>query len=334
VRRLLAIAIVCWVGCVEAAALGRPSAPREGARRYTWRLPAGFPLPIAGANAQTDEKFELGRRLFYDRRLSANGTESCATCHQQKRAFSDGRPHAIGSTGQEHTLNAMTLTNVAYNASYTWQNLRVRSLEKQAVVPMFNEHPIELGVKGHENEVLARLYADPNYPVMFRAAFAGERRPISVANIARALASFERALISGHSPYDRLVYGGQEHALSDSAWRGMQIFFSERAGCASCHRGFNFSGPVNYAGGKAQKPALTSNGVTAGKFRIPTLRNVALTAPYMHDGSIATLAEVIDRYSVARSLKFSEAEKNDLVAFLESLTDEQFVSDPRFAEPR
>ncbi|HSP15862.1 MAG TPA: cytochrome c peroxidase [Thermoanaerobaculia bacterium] len=251
-----------------------------------------------------------------------------------ERAFSDGRTRAIGSTGQAHSLNAMTLTNVAYNVSYTWQNLRVRSLERQALVPMFNEHPVELGVKGHETEILARLYEDPAYPAMFRAAFSGQRHPVSIQNIARALSAFERALISGHSAYDRLVYGGDEHALSASAWRGMNLFFSERAGRSGCHRGFNFSEGARYAGGPDQKPRLASNGVTAGSFRVPTLRNVALTAPYMHDGSIATLPEVVDRYSAARRLGFSEPDKNDLVAFLESFTDEQFVADPRFGDPR
>ncbi len=297
-------------------------------------LPPGFPLPIAGPNIQSDAKFELGRLLFYDTRLSYNGTQSCASCHQQRLAFTDGRAHAIGSTGQQHPRNAMTLTNAAYNATYTWTDTRVRTLEQQALVPMLNEHPIELGAKHHEREIIARLRSDPQYDPMFRDVFRGERHPINLRNVTNALAAFERELISGRSPYDRLVYSFDEHAMSPQAWRGMQTFFSNRAGCSACHQGFNFSGPVRYAGAKYERPRLVSNGVTAGRFRVPTLRNVELTAPYMHDGSIATLAEVIDKYSDARKLALTEAEKRDLLAFLESLTDVSFVTNSRFADPR
>jgi cytochrome c peroxidase len=297
-------------------------------------LPPGFPLPIAGANVQTEEKFQLGRHLFYDRRLSYNETQSCADCHQQRLAFTDGRARAIGSTGQEHTRNAMTLTNTAYNATYTWTGTRVRTLEQQAMVPMLNEHPIELGVGNHKREIVARLRADAECQARFREAFPGERHPVTLRNIAKALAAFERELISGHSPYDQLVYGGDEHALSAEAWRGMKLFFSQRTGCASCHRGFNFSGGVRYAGSKYEQPHLASNGITKGKFRVPTLRNVALTAPYMHDGSIATLDGVIACYSDARHLGLSSSEKDDLIAFLYSLTDTRFVTDPRFGDPQ
>lgn len=297
-------------------------------------LPPGFPVPIAGANVQTEAKFELGRELFYERRLSYNGTQSCADCHQQKLAFTDGRARAIGSTGQQHPRNAMTLTNVAYNATYTWTGTSVRSLEQQALVPMLNEHPIELGVKNHERQIVSRLRSDPAFVSRFRAAFPGERRPVSLRNIANALASFERELISGHSPYDQLVYGGDERALSPEAWRGMKLFYSTRAGCSGCHRGFNFSGEVRYAGSRNERPRLVSNGVTKGEFRVPTLRNIALTAPYMHDGSLAMLEAVIDRYSEARKLGLSSEEKSDLIAFLKSLTDVSFVTNPRLADPR
>jgi len=298
---------------------------------FDWQLPAGFPLPLTEPdNLQTPAKFALGRRLFYDKRLSANGTQSCADCHQQRRAFTDGRPTAVGSTGQQHTRNAMTLTNAGYNASYTWESTRVRSLEQQAVVPMFNTHPIELGVAGHEREIVSRFDADA---AMFRDAFPGERRPVSIRNITKALAAFERALISGHSPYDRLVYGGDDKALSPSAWRGMRLFYGKRAGCSECHQGFNFSGESRYAGHSQTKPALVRNGVTNGAFRVPTLRNIELTAPYMHDGSIATLEEVIERYVIARKLPLDATERADIAEFLRSLTDREFVSDARFAAP-
>jgi cytochrome c peroxidase len=299
--------------------------------RFEWQLPRGFPLPLTEAdNIQTPAKFALGRRLFYDRRLSANGTQSCGDCHQQSHAFSDGKSVAVGSTGQHHTRNAMTLTNAGYNASYTWDSTKVRSLEQQALVPMFNTQPIELGVAGHEQEIVTRFRSDD---ALFRAAFPGQRQPVSIRNMARALAAFERALISGHSPYDRLVYGGDSNALSPAAWRGMRLFFSKRAGCSECHQGFNFAGESRYAGHSATKPVLVRNGVTEGAFRVPTLRNVELTAPYMHDGSIATIDDVIARYVAARKLSLDVDDRADLAEFLRSLTDREFVSDARFAAP-
>jgi cytochrome c peroxidase len=326
-RSLIAAATLVVAACSG----GGPPAVAPAESPFDWKLPAGFPLPLTEPdNLQTPAKFALGRRLFYDRRLSANGTQSCGDCHQQSHAFSDGRPTAIGSTGEHHSRNAMTLTNAGYNASYTWDSTRVRSLERQAIVPMFNPHPIELGVSGHEQEIVSRFRDDES---MFRAAFPGERRPISIRNITRALAAFERALISGHSPYDRLVYGDDDRALSPSAFRGMRLFFTARAGCSECHQGFNFSGESRYAGHSKTKPVLVRNGVTDGAFRVPTLRNVELTAPYMHDGSLATLDEVIERYVVARKLTLDASERADLAAFLQSLTDREFVSDTRFAAP-
>jgi cytochrome c peroxidase len=169
--------------------------------------------------------------------------------------------------------------------------------------------------------------------MLFRAAFPGERKPVTIRNMARALAAFERALISGRSPYDRLVYGGDENALSASAWRGMRLFFTKRAGCSECHQGFNFGAESRYAGRSKAKPVLVRNGVTDGAFRVPTLRNVELTAPYMHDGSIATLDEVIERYAVARKLSLDATDRADLAEFLRSLTDREFVADSRFAAP-
>jgi cytochrome c peroxidase len=327
---LAAATLVVAAACSSSASPA--AAPAESP--FAWRLPAGFPLPLTPPdNLQTTAKFVLGRKLFYDRRLSANGTQSCGDCHQQSHAFSDGRPTAIGSTGQHHTRNAMTLTNVGYNASYTWDSTRVRSLEEQAIVPMFNTHPIELGVVGHEQEIVARFRDDAATAAMFRDAFPGQRRPVSIGNIAKALAAFERALISGHSPYDRLVYGGDDKALSPSAWRGMRLFFTARAGCSECHQGFNFSAESRYAGHSMTKPVLVRNGVTDGAFRVPTLRNIELTAPYMHDGSIATLDEVIERYVVARKLKLDLSDRADLAEFLRSLTDREFVSDARLAAP-
>jgi cytochrome c peroxidase len=330
VKPRLLIAAATFIVAAACSVGGVPVAAPEAAR-FDWQLPRGFPVPLTEPeNIQTPAKFELGRRLFYDRRLSTNGTQSCADCHQQSHAFSDGKPVAVGSTGQQHTRNAMTLTNTGYNASYTWDSTNVRSLAQQALVPMFNTHPIELGVAGHEQEIVARFRSDD---ALFRAAFPGERRPVSIRNIARALAAFERTLISGHSPYDRLVYGDDSNALSPAAWRGMRLFFTKRAGCSECHQGFNFGGESRYAGHSQTKPVLVRNGVTEGAFRVPTLRNVEVTGPYMHDGSIATIEDVIERYIVARKLSLDANDRTDLAEFLRSLTDREFIADPRFAAP-
>ncbi len=320
----------------------------------------------------TPAKVELGRRLFYDTRLSGNGTQACAGCHRQDLAFTDGRPRAVGSTGEVHPRSSLSLANVAYDVALTWADSGLRRLEEQALVPMFRERPVELGLAGREKELAARLEADARYVAMFRAAFPDEPGAIRLGNVIRALAAFERTLISGDSPYDRLVYQGRMDALSEAAWRGMRLFFSDRLGCSTCHGGINFSGPVAFAGMAASvEPAFQNTGLyhlggpgddpaedtglrsvthrrrDTGRFRTPTLRNIALTAPYMHDGSIGTLESVIDHYAAGgragannrykspllHGFSITAAEKQDLIEFLGSLTDERFVTDARFSDP-
>lgn len=348
---------------------------------YEWNLPAGFPVPrVPADNPMTAAKVELGRQLFYDTRLSANGTYACASCHQQRLAFTDGRALAVGVTHELQPTGSMTLTNVAYNASYTWANPDLRTLESQARVPMFRDDPVELGLAGHEDELLARLRQDPRYGELLRAAFPEDRDPFTVTHLIKAIASFERTLVSGGSAYDRLVYGGEMSALSASARRGMRLFYSERLACAGCHSGFNFSGPVQFEGAASVKPEFHNTGLynidgrggyppqsrglieftgrrrDMGRFRAPTLRNIERTAPYMHDGSLDSLHEVIEHYAAGgrtihaaahagngsenphksehvRGFAISRQEKEDLVNFLESLTDHSFVSDPRFGDP-
>jgi cytochrome c peroxidase len=359
---------------VAAAVLVAAAAPAFAA--WEWRLPPGFPTPrVPADNPMSAAKVELGRRLFYDVRLSGNRTQSCATCHQQKRAFTDGRPHAIGSTGEPHRRSAMSLANVGYMVSLTWANPRLRRLEDQALVPMLGTHPVELGMGGREDELMARLADEPLYPPLFAAAFPGEARPIRLDNLTRAIAAFERTLISGDAPYDRLVFQGDMTALSETAWRGMRLFFSDRLVCSRCHAGPTFSGPIDYDGidrlpeppspifhntglynldGKGAYPAsdtgleeVTGRRRDMGKFKAPTLRNIALTAPYMHDGSIATLEEVVADYArggraggtsrprspLIAGFAITDTETRDLIEFLLSLTDDRFVGDPMLAGP-
>jgi cytochrome c peroxidase len=333
---------------------------------YEWRLPPGFPRPVVPAdNPMSAAKVELGRRLFHETRLSSTGRYACASCHRPELAFTDGRARALGATGESVKHSAMSLANVAYNTAFTWSGARVRSLESQMRQPLFNRHPVEMGLTGGGRAAVRALSGEVDYRNQFAAAFPDDTAPISMDNTIKAIAAFERSLISGRSPFDRYVYDDDPTALSDSEKRGMALFFSPRAGCAQCHSGFNFSGPLIYEGHERQTALFANTGLydvdgrgsypahdqgliddthraaDMGKFRVPTLRNVALTAPYMHDGSVASLEQVIDHYVRGgrknprrdlriRPLSLSPAERADLVAFLRSLTDRDFVADPRF----
>jgi len=336
---------------------------------FRWNIPPGFPKPtVPAANPMSEAKVELGRYLFYDQRMSFNGKESCATCHRQELAFTDGRAHAEGATGQAHPRSSMSLVNVAYATSLTWGDPSLHSLEEQALGPMLNVEPVELGLKGHEREYADRLRQEPVYRRLFPLAFPGEAEPYTLPNITKALATFERTIISMRSPYDRYRWSGDSGAISEAAKRGELVFFSsERGGCFRCHDGWNFSS-IRYDGSQARADeggadGFFNTGVSlytapnrgayeytkrpedVGKFRAPTLRNIAVTAPYMHDGSLATLEDVIDHYvaggkyddanksNIVRPLKLSDRDKKDLVEFLKSLTDDELLRDPRWSNP-
>jgi cytochrome c peroxidase len=311
------------------------------AEEYAWHLPRGFPTPaVPPDNPMSEAKVALGERLFFEPRLSVTGGYSCSSCHDPAHSFAQARPLAVGATGEALRHNAMALANVAYNVSFGWTQRRVDSLETQMLEPMLNEHPIELGLKGREAAVCAQLAADPAYASDFAAAFPGDPAPVTLDHLVKAIATFERTLISGGSPFDRYVFNGEHDALSGEAKLGMALFFSKRAGCSGCHSGFNFSGNWRDAEGETGRASFARNGTSAQPMRVPTLRNVALTAPYMHDGRFATLEAVLEHYSsVARRAgrpdrrlpraPFSSAERTALVAFLDSLTDETFVSRAR-----
>jgi cytochrome c peroxidase len=365
---LLLVALGGLAGCT--------SSPRfvleEDEGGYRWDLPAGFPEPVVPKNnPMTAEKVELGRHLFYDTKLSGNQTFSCATCHKPELAFTDGLAQANGSTGETHPRGSMSLTNVAYNLSFNWGDPEKEDLEEQMLVPMFGEQPVELGLAGMKKELVARLESDAGYRRMFAEAFPEERKPIKVKNVVRAIASFERTLISGNSPYDRVVFWEDDTEFPDEARRGMELFFSDRTHCGKCHAGFNFSGAVTFEGAAEIEPDFHNTGLynqdgegsyprrnrgvweftekasDMGRFRAPTLRNIEVTPPYMHDGSIATLEEVIDHYAaggrageghplkseLVSGFEISEGEKAELVAFLRSLTDRGFLEEERFSSP-
>jgi cytochrome c peroxidase len=323
------------------------AAQSSAAEFFANRLPRWFPVPkIPVDNPISDAKVELGRYLFYDTRLSGNGTYSCATCHRQEMAFTDGLARAVGSTGETHSRSSMSLANVVYNASFGWDERRW-SLESQMEVPMYNEHPIELGLKGREAEVLSRFSADRAYVDRFRMAFPDEP-VVSLPNIVKAIASFERALVSADSAFDRYLFKDDHTGMSPAAKRGVALFFSDRLRCSECHGSVNLSGPTIFAGAMPPDPEAffhdTGVALHPAKFRAPTLRNIAVTAPYMHDGSIATLPEVVAHYAAGgrggrpksnrvRGFAITRSETADLVAFLEALTDERFLTNPSFSNP-
>ena len=372
-RRLSLTATLAAAGVALLAAAGDA---------WRWPLPDWVPPPVVPAdNPMTTDKVALGRHLFYDKRLSADGTMACASCHEQARAFTDGMAVSTGVTGQAGSRSAMSLANVAYLPVLTWQNPQLTALEVQALIPLFGEHPVEMGLAGREQALFATLKADPVYRRLFARAFPDEARQgdsalYSLATLTKALASFQRSLTSFDSPYDRYRYGGQKGAISAAARRGEDLFFGEKLECYHCHGGFNFTDNLKHArtpfaetgfhntglyneDGRGAYPAaspgiveFTGEPRDAGRFRTPTLRNVAVTAPYMHDGSIATLSEVL-RHHYARAgravhsgraanplrsefiagFDITEAEIADVVAFLESLTDERFLHDPAHGDP-
>ena len=314
---------------------------------YQWHLPRGLPTPAVPAdNPMSDAKVALGRRLFSDNRLSLDGQHSCASCHDPSRSFTDGRPVAVGATGQSLPHNAMALVNVAYNVSYGWTDPKVASLEAQMLQPLLNQHPIELGT---QPRVLVRsLTQDMTYANQFAAAFpaatpratpdrAAATPAITFDHVIKAIAAYERTLVCGDSDFDRYVFGGRHDALSPAAKRGMALFFSQSAGCGRCHFGFNFSGHWRDSQGATGKASFANNGVGIQRMRIPTLRNIAQTAPYMHGGRFATLEAVVDHYAKTaeaarrdshikidirlRSFNPSNPDRDDLLAFLQGLTD-------------
>jgi len=307
---------------------------------------AQLPKPrVPADNPLTPAKAELGRYLFYDTRMSVNGKQSCATCHRQELAFTDGRPVAMGATGQNHPRGAMSLVNVAYNSLLTWNNPQTRELEQQALVPMFGEHPIELGLRP-DSQFFTIIRSDATYKPLFEKAFPSNADPFTISNITKAIACFERTIISARSPWDRYHYNRDETAISESAKHGEVLFFSQPLSCFRCHGGFNFSDNTMSANSQPEEPEFHNTGLKnqQGKFKAPTLRNIAVTAPYMHDGSLPTLDAVLDHYAsgghnnpdkdpLIHGFNLTPDDKKDLIEFLKALTDEAVLHDPSFANP-
>jgi cytochrome c peroxidase len=343
----------------------RTRADRGPATPYPLIYPAYFGNRINTRedNPLTMEGVALGRRLFYEKRLSVNNTISCGTCHQQQHAFTDGRPFSLGFDGTPTKRNSMSLANLLWVRHFFWDG-RAASLEAQAMIPLTDPH--EMGQPMDSS--IHKLEETGSYGPLFAAAFGTDS--ITHDHILMALTQFERTLISANAPYDKYIRG--EYQFDPSEKRGLDLFFGNTqvamgdrstgilprsAGCGNCHGGPKTFNETYHNNGldrsfkDSGREEVTGMSYDRGRFRVVTLRNIALTAPYMHDGRFATLQEVIDHYSdhVAPSetlsatlkdtanmptrLRLTLQEKSDLLAFLHTLTDTAFINDPRFSDP-
>jgi cytochrome c peroxidase len=354
------LSILLWTGS---------SLPQE-------KPPLGLPpVPIPEDNPQTPEKIDLGKKLFEDKRFSADGTINCAHCHDPAKAFADGLPIAEGIKKLKGTRNSPTVINAAYYTSQFWDGRRP-SLEEQAKDPFVN--PVEHGLgekQGFHEFILNVIRKDKGYVKEFERVFGVKPEQITIEHVVKAIASFERTVISGNSPFDRYVYGGDKTALSESAIRGLELY-KGKARCQECHAisekyaiftdnkfhnlgvGFKKIQPrlrelvrqsrmAKQQGKELDNSILTDADISElgrfvvtsktsdiGAFKTPTLRNIAVTAPYMHDGSMKTLEEVMELYNKGgeknpflgsvRVLDLTDQEIKDIIEFLKALTSPEY----------
>lgn len=320
---LVALSIMLTAGAVWAG------------EKYEIKLPLGLDAKeyrVPQDNPLTKEKVELGRALYFDVRLSANDRIACATCHTQKNGFTDGQPVSQGINNQQGGRSAPTVINRAFSTLQFWDG-RASSLEEQAKGPLTN--PIEMGMPSRE-EVVKKLKNIKGYRVWFKKVF---KKAINIDDLAKAIAAFERTVLSGNSKYDRYV-AGDKNALTGSQIRGLELF-EGKALCAVCHSGFNFSDEeyhnlgVGWGSGMADlgRYMVTKDADDIGSFKTPTLRDISNTAPYMHDGGEATLEQVVEFYNnggtrnpyldpLMEPLNLSANEVGDIVAFMKALNGE------------
>ena len=296
--------------------------------------PLGFPeINVPNDNPVTKAKIDLGEKLFFEKLLSRDSSISCASCHNPSYAFTDGLQKARGIKNREVSRNTPTLTNIAYNNSFLRDGVNP-SLESQVIVPIHEKNEFDF----HILLVAERLKKKKEYVASFLKAFGEMPSPKLISN---AIATYERTLISGNSRYDKFMFHKDSSALSNKEIRGMRLF--EKLNCISCHSGFNFSNGEVVNNGLYEnyddlgKMRVTLDLKDRGSFKVPTLRNIALTSPYMHDGSLKTLEEVINHYAKGGEnnenkdkrvvpFKLNDEEKLELMAFLQSLTDSSFIT--------
>ncbi len=320
-----AVALLALSGC-------QSDRPRGAPLRIA--APLGLPpVPIPDANPPTAATVALGRKLFFDKRLSLDNSISCASCHDPARAFGDARPLSSGVGGTLGTRNAPTVINAAYLPALFWDG-RAPSLEEQAGGPVANPKEMKMS----HALATARLEADAEYRAAFEQAFGPGA--ITFSKIAKSIASYERTLLAANSPFDRYAFGNDPGAMSKAALRGLAVFTdSNRGNCASCHTIMDryalfTDGKFHNIGiGVNAEGEILDQGHGNGAFRTPTLRNVALTAPYMHDGSLKTLRAVVDYYigrgnsnphldPEMKKINLTPMDRADLLEFLSSLTGE------------
>lgn len=351
----------CWAGNAESTSVANS--------------PLGLPpLPIPANNPQTQAKIELGNKLFHDKRFSIDGTVSCSNCHDDNKAFTDNLPVSVGNKGKTGTRNAPTVINAAYNKLQFWDG-REPDLESQSKQPLLN--PVEHGLSDYE-PLLAIVRTDTDYVAAFKVVFGTSGKAVTIDHVAKAIASFERTVLSGDSAFDRYYFKGDKSALSEPQVRGLQVFLGQGR-CVSCHviendqalftdgkfhnigiginqvqqdvprlaqafldaknKGANVDIAVltDKKSSELGRFAVTDELSQVGAFKTPTLRDIELTAPYMHDGSLKTLNDVINHYNNGgasnpgdkvnpylsggiRPLKLDNQQVNDLVAFMKALT--------------
>ncbi|MBK7964360.1 MAG: cytochrome-c peroxidase [Bacteroidetes bacterium] len=298
-------------------------------------IPPGFPsMDFPPDNNFTMARWELGKQLFYEKKLSKNNTISCASCHKQEFAFSDNVALSLGDNNAIGNSNATSLANIGYHPYFTRAG-GVPTLEMQILVPIQEHNEFNTNML----DVIDKLKLESHYVQQAQLAYG---RDLDAFVITRAISTFERSLISGNSPYDKYLNDSNLHSLSPSELRGLQLFMSPQTNCSSCHSGFNFTNfqfennglYLNYA--DSGRMRLTNLPQDRAKFKVPSLRNVAFTAPYMHDGSFTSLQQVIDHYNsggqphvnksiLVQPLNLTTQEKTDLLHFLNTLSDDSFV---------
>lgn len=318
------------------------------------QVPRGLPLAewrkrIPADNPLTPEKIKLGEALYFDKRLSADGTVSCATCHDPAIAFTDHNATAVGIRSGRNPRNAPTVLNAMFSANLFWDG-RARSLEEQAKHPLVNA--TEMGMQNYE-AVVARVAGDPAYVASFRRAF---KSAITIETIVKAIAAFERTQLSGNSPFDRFI-AGDRNAISAAQKRGWELFRT-KAQCIKCHvfrsgspffTDFDFhntgAGAHSEAATDLGRYSITKQRRDTGAFKTPTLRDIELTAPYMHDGSQKTLLDVVKFYNRGGEpnayldrrvlqLNLTDEEMNALVEFMRSLTSDEVLRRTQTAKPQ
>lgn len=337
VRGIISFALLCFLmsSCTKP---GFDEIPRS-----VWDAPVWFPkMEIPADNEFSEARWELGKKLFYETRLSIDNSISCASCHDPSLAFSDNKATSPGVFDRPGMRNASMLANIGYDPNLLREG-GIPTLEMQVLVPIqehneFNHNIVDIAIE---------LNADSLYHSMAMEAYNNEVNPFVIT---RALANFERSFISGNSSFDRYFYKGSRNALSPAAKAGMQLFFSPRLQCSECHSGVFFTSFEFANNGLKEMYAdsgrmrLTGLETDRAVFKIPSLRNIEVTGPYLHDGSIETLEEIIDLYSdggfqhsnkssiLANPINLNEIEKLQLLAFLRSLSDESFLNDERFKQ--